>query len=176
MEAVTYSILFNTVFVLLAPIFTENEVKLTKTGEVDPTDKSNPFKSEVLKLLFTVLRYIAFFALYVGFGGVCVGVFMFEPPKELWSGPLPPVSPAVACTMTLSIAFFGIYLLMAISRTYSMMGGNLNTSKFETVMTTAVNCMGLAPMLCVLFLGARMRALQMDPINGNPQRWAQNCF
>jgi len=36
--------------------------------------------------------------------------------------------------------------------------------------------MGLAPMLCVLFLGARMRALQMDPVNGNPQRWAQNCF
>merc|ERR1719181_2088008 len=34
----------------------------------------------------------------------------------------------------------------------------------------------MAPMLCVLFLGARMRALQMDPINGNPQRWAQNCF
>merc|ERR1719478_1297742 len=31
-------------------------------------------------------------------------------------------------------------------------------------------------MLCVLFLGARMRALQMDPVSGNPQRWAQNCF
>merc|ERR1719310_15103 len=36
--------------------------------------------------------------------------------------------------------------------------------------------MGLAPMLCVLFLGTRMRALHMDPVNGNPQRWAQNCF
>merc|ERR1719271_1321700 len=36
--------------------------------------------------------------------------------------------------------------------------------------------MDLAPMLCVLFLGARMRALQMDPKHGNPQRWAQNCF
>merc|ERR1719456_626893 len=31
-------------------------------------------------------------------------------------------------------------------------------------------------MLCILFLGARMRALQMDPINGAPQKWAQNCF
>merc|ERR1719313_1916054 len=40
----------------------------------------------------------------------------------------------------------------------------------------AANTMGMAPMLCVLFLGARMRALQMDPISGNPQRWAQNCF
>ena len=28
----------------------------------------------------------------------------------------------------------------------------------------------------VMFLAARMRALQMDPISGNPQKWAQNCF
>merc|ERR1719321_729452 len=34
----------------------------------------------------------------------------------------------------------------------------------------------MAPMLCALFLAARMRALQMDPVSGNPQRWAQNCF
>jgi len=33
-----------------------------------------------------------------------------------------------------------------------------------------------APMLCILFIGARMRALQMDPKHGNPQKWAQNCF
>merc|ERR1719198_1320183 len=31
-------------------------------------------------------------------------------------------------------------------------------------------------MMAVLFIGARMRALQMDPINGAPQKWAQNCF
>ena len=31
-------------------------------------------------------------------------------------------------------------------------------------------------MLSILFVGTRMRALQMDPINGSPQRWAQNCF
>merc|ERR550537_1858677 len=30
--------------------------------------------------------------------------------------------------------------------------------------------------MAVLFIGARMRALQMDPINGSPQKWAQNCF
>merc|ERR1719316_1395845 len=43
-------------------------------------------------------------------------------------------------------------------------------------MRHAADTMLLAPMLCVLFLGARMRALQMDPVGGNPQRWAQNCF
>merc|ERR1719482_1927081 len=40
----------------------------------------------------------------------------------------------------------------------------------------AASTMDMAPMLCVLFLATRMRALQMDPVHGNPQRWAQNCF
>merc|ERR1719443_479728 len=31
-------------------------------------------------------------------------------------------------------------------------------------------------MLSILFIGARMRALQIDPKFGNPQAWAQNCF
>merc|ERR1740138_495532 len=174
---VTYSILFSTCCVILAPIFADNEVETDeKTGEVK-VDGQNPFKNQILALIFTVLRYAAFFSLYVGFAGVCAGVFMFEPPADLWSGAIPPVSPAVACTMTLAIAFFGCYLLVAISRTYSMFTkGNRGQSHFETVMAMAANTMGMAPMLCVLFLGARMRALQMDPINGNPQRWAQNCF
>ena len=41
---------------------------------------------------------------------------------------------------------------------------------------TATNAMNFAPMLSVLFIGARMRALQMDPVNGAPQKWAQSCY
>ena len=36
--------------------------------------------------------------------------------------------------------------------------------------------MFFAPMAAALFTGARMRALQMDPINGAPQGWAQRSF
>merc|ERR1719181_860943 len=43
-------------------------------------------------------------------------------------------------------------------------------------MNVATASMNFAPMLAVLFIGARMRALQMDPVNGAPQKWAQNCF
>merc|ERR1719160_1720815 len=49
-------------------------------------------------------------------------------------------------------------------------------TRFENAMLTATNAMNFAPMLSILFIGARMRALQMDPVNGNPQKWAQNCF
>merc|ERR1719161_1612007 len=70
-----------------------------------------------------------------------------------------------------------IYLLHAISRSYSQFAqGHLFTSTFEKVMMRAADTLGMAPMLCILFLAARMRALQMDPVSGNPQKWAQNCF
>merc|ERR1719504_399481 len=79
--------------------------------------------------------------------------------------------------MILSVTFFLVYLLVAVSRSYSQfVGGQLFTSSFEAVMLRAADTLAFAPMLSVLFLGARMRALQMDPVGGNPQPWAQNCF
>merc|ERR1719247_3097501 len=48
--------------------------------------------------------------------------------------------------------------------------------KLEGVFTMAKYTVNFAPMLCILFIGARMRALQIDPKHGNPQPWAQNCF
>ena len=36
------------------------------------------------------------------------------------------------------------------------------------------NAMSFVPMLDVVFIGARMRALQMDPVNGAAQKWVQN--
>jgi len=177
MQAVTYAILANTLLVMIIPLFTNTKVEIDEnTGEMK-TDGANPFQNDAVATVFTVIRYVVFLGLYVGFGAVCVGVFLYEPPAGVWDGPLPPVSPAVACTMTLSVTFFLIYFLLAVSRTYSQYAsGHLFTSTFETVMLRAADTLGMAPMLCVLFLAARMRALQMDPVTGNPQRWAQRCF
>jgi len=177
MQAVTYSILANTLLVMIIPLFTNTKVEIDEnTGEMT-TKGANPFQNDAVATIFTVIRYVVFLGLYVGFGAVCVGVFLYEPPAGVWDGPMPPVSPAVACTMTLSVTFFMIYFLLAVSRTYSQYAsGHLFTSSFETVMLRAADTLGMAPMLCVLFLAARMRALQMDPVGGNPQRWAQKCF
>merc|ERR1719271_942213 len=174
MHAVTYSILASTLTVLVVPIFLGGKVETEKTGEVKVDSKENPFENSLLATVFTCIRYLTVLALYVGFGGVLVGLFRFTPDPAIWDGPVPPISPAVGCTVMLSTTFF----LLAVSRTYSQFAGEGNTftSKFETVMTRAADTLGMAPMLCALFLGARMRALQMEPISGNPQRWAQNCF
>merc|ERR1719238_836877 len=179
MHSVTYSILATTVMVLVVPIVTPmKEVEIEETGEVKADAKGNPFESSLLQAVFNAIRYLTVIALYAGFGTVLVGLFRFTPDPAIWDGPVPPISPAVGCTVMLSTAFFLIYFLLAVSRTYSQFAGEGNTftSKFETVMTRAADTLGMAPMLCALFLGARMRALQMDPISGNPQRWAQNCF
>merc|ERR1719446_1826436 len=154
------------------------EVEVEETGEIKADSKGNPFESPLLQGIFNVIRYLTVIALYVGFGAVLVGLFKFTPDPAIWDGEVPPISPAVGCTVLLSSAFFLIYFLLAVSRTYSqyIAGTNTHTTFFQHTMERAAETLGMAPMLCALFLGARMRALQMNPVSGNPQRWAQNCF
>jgi len=148
-----------------------------KVVEAPPAaEPTNPFENRIMAIIFTVIRYFAFLGLYVGFGAVCVGVFLYEPEAGVWEGDIPPLSPAVACTMILSTAFFFVYFIHAASRTWTQFAGGAKNTDFEETMERAADTMALAPMFCVLFLGARMRALQMDPVGGNPQKWAQNCF
>jgi hypothetical protein len=177
MIAVTYSITVNTIMVMLIPLVTGKDVAIDEeTGDMK-SDGANPFENRMLQITFNVIRYAVFLGLYVGFAAVCVGVFLFKPPPGVWDGPITPVSPAVMCTMILACTFFFVYFLVAVSRTYSQFtGGQNSTSNFEKVMLRAADTLAFAPMLSVMFLAARMRALQMDPISGNPQKWAQNCF
>merc|ERR1719482_502054 len=111
---------------------------------------------------------------------VAVGAYTMKAPTEVWGDEgAPPVSPAVACTINLTMQFFFIYLVVAISRTMSELSGgthNKALTKLEGVFTMAKMTVNFAPMLCILFIGARMRALQIDPKNGAPQEWAQWCF
>merc|ERR1719247_2404430 len=71
--------------------------------------------------------------------------------------------------------YFVVYAGIQFGRTWTQFTGS-KFSRFENAMMIAANAMNFAPMLSVLFIGARMRALQMDPVNGAPQKWAQNCF
>jgi len=180
MHAVTYSILATTVLTLVVAIFTTKDLETEKTGELKMESESNPFESPILQATFNVIRYITVIALYAGFGTVLVGLYRFAPEDASGADAtrLAHLSPAVGCTVMLSTTFFLVYFLLAVSRTYSQYSGGSNsfTSQFEHVMQRAADTLGLAPMLCALFLAARMRALQMDPVSGNPQRWAQGCF
>merc|ERR1719316_1382895 len=132
----------------------------------------------IMGVIVSICRYILMAALYGGFLTICYGAFVMKGPKEIWGEEgAPPVSPAVACTMNLATQFFIVYLGVALIKTTIELGGaSPFLVKMQGLFTLAKFTVNFAPMLCILFIGARMRALQMDPKHGNPQKWAQNCF
>merc|ERR1719428_1882763 len=148
-----------------------------KTGDIAKDEK--PFSNAIVAGCFTALKFLIMLGLYAGALVVVYGIINFEPPKGIWPGDvIPPVSPAVQCVMILSCQYFVIYGLIQVCKSVEEWLSFKN--KFLTVLkeasSTATLSMNFAPMLAVLFIGARMRALQMDPVSGAPQRWAQNCF
>merc|ERR1719359_817334 len=166
-----WSVLVQTVMVVLIPLALGGEPKVDKDGTPEVEGSST------MAQVFTAVRYVAMLGMYGGFTTVCVGACVMEAPKSVYPDGAPPVSPAVACTMNLCFQYFAVYLGIALIQTYqSFYGASPTSSKWKATFTLLSNTVSFAPMLCVLFIGARMRALQIDPVNGNPQKWAQTCF
>jgi len=174
----TYAILLMTLIVCIIPLFTGETIGVDpKTGEI-PQDVQ-PFQSQACAIAFTALKYLILLMLYGGVLALVYGIITFVPPAGTWpEGKKFPVAPAVQCTIILSCQYFCVYGGIQVARTWTQFTGIAAnfTSKVENALMTATASMNFAPMLAVLFIGARMRALNMDPINGNPQKWAQNCF
>merc|ERR1740127_94186 len=174
----TYAILLMTLIVCVIPLFTGETIGVDPaTGEI-PAD-TQPFQSQACAIAFTCLKYLILIMLYGGVLALVYGIITYVPPAGVWpEGKKFPVAPAVQCTISLACQYFLVYGGIQVARTWTQftsIAANF-TSKAETALMAATASMNFAPMLAVLFIGARMRALNMDPINGNPQKWAQNCF
>merc|ERR1719454_397794 len=178
MYCATYAVLAMTLVVCVIPVFTGKVIGVdVKTGDI-PKD-AKPFEQPIIAGCFTALKFLIMLGLYAGALVVVYGIINFEPPKGTWPGDvIPPVSPAVQCVMILSCQYFGVYgaiqVCKSVEEWLSFQNAFLHT--LQEACVTATLSMNFAPMLAVLFIGARMRALQMDPVNGAPQKWAQNCF
>jgi hypothetical protein len=180
MVVASWSIVAQTLLVVIVAVMTKGlNVATDKEGHLDMNALSESANPTALKVLSS-LRYVVMAMLYGGFTAVVVGVFMMKGPKKIWGNEQLPVSPAVMCTILLSGLFFLVYLLVAVTRTCFELSQGLRSSRLLHALasgsTQAKMTVNLAPMLCILFIGARMRALQIDPKNGNPQSWAQKCF
>merc|ERR1719261_1112828 len=163
-----------TLVALVVPLVTGEKIKFSENGDID--EDHQPFKNTVVAIAFTVLKYLIMIGLYIGVVCIIYGTYTYVPPAGSWPGDrIPPVSPAVACTMILTSMYFIVYAGIQIGKTFQSFSG-VNSSKLTGALEGAISTMFFAPMAAVLFIGARMRALQMDPINGAPQKWAQNCF
>jgi hypothetical protein len=125
-------------------------------------------------------RNAAMCILYIGFTVVCFGICVMPAPEALWgqSGG-PPVSPAVVCTILLSVIYFAVYLALACARATNeagLLGPPQRFRPTQELLKTATMTVAFVPMLCVLFIAARLRALQFDPKHGNPPHWMQYAF
>jgi hypothetical protein len=172
MQLCAWSVVVQTLMVLFMPILTGGKPKVDADGT--PTMEAEGATGYVL----TFIRYGSMAAMYGGFTTVCAGAIAMRAPEDgPYGGVAPPVSPAVQCTMNLCAQYFAVYLGIALLQTYHNFNPKTAMSeKLAGVLQMAVNTVNFAPMLCILFIGARMRALQLDPVNGNPQPWAQTCF
>merc|ERR1719482_991561 len=175
MYAATYSVLAMTLIALIVPLLTGEKVKLDPvTGK--PDHDHQPFKNTCAAVCFTVLKYLIMIGLYVGTISIIYGTYTYKPPAGSWPGDkIPPVSPAVDCTMILTSMYFCVYAGIQAAKTFESFSG-VDSSKLHGALQGAIVTMFFAPMMAVLFIGARMRAMQMDPINVPIQKWAQNCF
>ena len=92
---------------------------------------------------------------------------------------MPTVSPTVQCVISLAIQYFVIYTALAIIRTMNEFSGN-GFDGARLICEAATTTVTYAPMLCVLFLGARMRAIQLSQGETEkyelPQPWAQRAM
>merc|ERR1719482_645399 len=113
--------------------------------------------------------------MYMGVMLVIWSVMIIRSPSHLGLK-TPPVSPAMECVMNLTIQFFVVYLLIEIMRTYREFVTYGEKTNAEVALDASISTLAFVPMLCILFVGARMRALETDPVNGAPQKWAQKCM
>merc|ERR1719504_127754 len=165
----SYSVLVQVVILMMVPLVLDGEAKEGKTeGDVTFELKDSPTTMAIL----SAVRYAVMLALYGGFTAVIVSVCVIE--GKDGAAP-PPVSPAMQCVMNLTVQFFFVYLMLALLVTIKQFtdGGrgflNVAIPTFDAARQTVQFC----PMLSILFVGVRMRALQITDQKGAPQGWCQ---
>jgi len=172
MYALTFAVLASTLVVFAMPLVTGKPAAL-KEGSCDlERHEIGEDDNKTVFYALTGIRYLILLGLYGGLVGVIVGTCIYLPPGANDLSKLPPPAPAVMCTMILAVFFFAIQLVIAGCRSYAEYSG-VEFPKVVGVMNAAATTVEFAPMLAILFLSARMRALQHD---GQPQAWAQKCM
>merc|ERR1719460_1247301 len=93
---------------------------------------------------------------------------------------VPPVSTTMQCIINLTIQYFVVYTALAIVRTYNELYKEAPLKTSLSILQVACTTVNYAPMLSVLFLGTRMRALQLSggkpDDHGLPQDWVKMCM
>lgn len=128
-----------------------------------------------VKQILKGTRQVAVCVLYGGFLLVCLGIILMRGPEETQY-----VSAAVFCSMFLSVMYFAVHFVLGLmaaadeiggaGKRYGWLAGKLH------LMKDAASTVDMAPILCILFMAVRLRALQLGRPYGDPQSWAKAFF
>merc|ERR1719355_488799 len=166
--ACTYAVLTQCCLAVAVPLILGGSVKKGDKGEGDVEYEVN---NTGMGAIFAVARWIVMFCVYIGISCVVYSVFAIEHPQ----GPqyTPPISVTMQCVINLTAQFFICFLLIWVAITVKEFTGfewHFITNTMENAKGTIAFC----PMLAILFVGTRMRALQITNNKGAPQGWCQD--
>merc|ERR1719428_1375099 len=172
----TYSVMIQTILVIVMPFLTECECKQGSSEGDVVFEMANP----TVAMIIVAVRWVCLLALYAGFTAVIYSVFVIEHPTDV--SLTPPISPAMQCVMNLTVQYFFIYLCLWICITcQQFMGSSPFWDSAIAIFDAGRATVMFAPMLSILFIGARMRALQLTkatdgtiPVTAGPQTWVQD--
>merc|ERR1719504_589890 len=169
-----YSVMAQLMLVIVVPYVLGGEVR---KGEVEG-DVTFELANPSLYFVLSGVRYLLMLALYGGFTAVIVSVFTI-PGKD--GKPAPPIAPSMQCVINLTAQFFFVYLMLWVLITLRQIAVSNKNMSYDSFFAKAIPTMEaaratvqFAPMLSVLFLGLRLRALQITGSKGQPQKWAQD--
>merc|ERR1719262_222204 len=163
----TYALALQTTLCVVIPVVLGGKVKPGKQEGDMEYEVSNTGLATVL----TIIRFAITFCIYIGFSCVIYSVFTIEHPQ----GPqyTPPISVTMKCVINLTVQFFLVYLLLWVAQTCKDFLG-MELPKVSQLMENAKGTIMFCPMLAILFVGTRMRALMITNNKGAPQGWAQD--
>jgi len=175
--AASYCLIAQTIMAAIVPLFLKAKVKAmddkTVEGDVKYEFEGDAEGQGLLPKVLTVFRFIIMLSVYSCTTAVVCSVFTIQHPegKEL----TPPLSPTMQCVLNLVFQYFLIYLLLWIFITVEdLSSGQINLHAAKDAIESAKSTVQFAPMLCILFVATRMRALQMTSNRGAPQGWVQD--
>jgi len=163
----TYAVVAQTLISIVIPLVMQGKVKQGKTeGDMEYT-----VENSALGGILTFARYIIMICIYVGFSCVIYSVFTIEHPKG--SQYTPPISVTMQCVINLTFQFFFIYLMIWICTSLDEFTGH-GFKLLRNTMENALGTVAYCPMLAILFVACRMRALRITNNRGAPQGYAQD--
>ena len=86
----------------------------------------------------------------------------------------PPVSPTMQCVINLTVQFFIIFIVIWVIQTVKELTGFEGMHILQNTMENAKGTIAFCPMLSILFVATRMRAMTLTNWKGAPQGWAQD--